>query len=266
MNLKDYPMPARYEDLKNKSVYISGGASGIGKDLVIYFAKQGANVLFVDIQKDVGQELAKELNEKLVEEIDTDTKVIFKHVDITHHDDFKNSILEANALGDGLYCMLNNAAVDQRINFEDVSPEDFMRIININLQPQFHGCQIAYDLMRDKKIGSIINFGSVASTLKIKDIEIYSACKIGVHALTRSFASSFGASNIRVNTLVPGCILTPKQLKLWITPEDEIDILNKQSLHRRLEGKDVAQMALFLASEASSACTGQEFIVDGGIT
>jgi len=99
-----------------------------------------------------------------------------------------------------------------------------------------------------------------------KDLDVYGACKMGVHGLTRSMARTMGPQNIRVNTLVPGCILTPRQLELWISPEDEINIRSLQCIDRRLIGKDVAELALFLASSASSGCTAQEFIVDGGIT
>ena len=99
----------------------------------------------------------------------------------------------------------------------------------------------------------------------MRELSVYSTCKAAVRGLTRSLAREYGDHGIRVNAIVPGCILTEKQLRLWITPEDEERILAEQCLHRRLLGRDVAQMALFLASEVSAACSSQEFVVDGGL-
>jgi len=251
---------SRYSDLNDKGIFISGGATGIGRDLVISFREQGAHVLFVDINKKAGVSLCEELSDI------KDGSLTFIEADVTKDDQLEAAIRQTDEKGDGLYSIVNNAAYDMRFEFEDITPEIFMSTIDINLRHQFKAAQIGYELMKGRKNGSIINFGSVAPKMATKDLDVYGACKMGVHGLTRSMARTMGPNNIRVNTLVPGCILTPRQLELWISPKDEIDIRSRQCLDRRLIGKDVAELALFLASSASSACTAQEFVVDGGIT
>ena len=251
---------ALYNDLKNKGIFISGGATGIGRDLVIAFHQQGAKVLFVDINASSGTELCQALLKE------TGQSPVFIEADVTDDAALQNAIEKTDSLGEGLYAVLSNAAFDMRRKFEDVSADMFHEIIDINLRHQFKTAQVAYALMQKRQQGSIINFGSIAPKMGTKDLDVYGACKMGVHGLTRSMARTMGAANVRVNTLVPGCILTPRQLELWISPEDEANIRAQQCIDRRLIGKDIAHMALFLASNVSSACTAQEFIVDGGIT
>ncbi|OUR75933.1 hypothetical protein A9Q83_16325 [Alphaproteobacteria bacterium 46_93_T64] len=249
-----------YSDLQDKGIFISGGATGIGRDLVISFRQQGAHVLFVDINKAAGIALCQELSDT------TDGSTTFVEADVTNDNDLESAIRETNELGSGLYSVINNAAYDLRHKFEDITPEIFASTVDVNLRHQLKAAQVGYELMRSRNEGSIINFGSVAPKMGTKDLDVYGACKMGVHGLTRSMARTMGPHNIRVNTLVPGCILTPRQLELWISPEDEKNIRSLQCLDRRLIGKDVAELALFLASNSSSACTAQEFVVDGGIT
>lgn len=249
-----------FSDLKNKGIFISGGATGIGRDLVISFHLQGAKVLFVDINAEAGDALCKEL------ENFSGSAPVFVEADVTNDSQLESAIKQTDSLGDGLYSVLNNAAFDMRYDLNEVTPEIFSSIIDINLRHQFVAANAGYELMKGRKEGSIINFGSIAPKMGTPGIDVYGACKMGVHGLTRSLSRSMGENFIRVNTLVPGCILTPRQLELWISPEDEKEIRQQQRLDRRLVGKDIAEMALFLASNASSACTAQEFVVDGGIT
>lgn len=251
---------SKYSDLGNKGIFISGGATGIGRDLVISFRQQGAHVLFVDINKDAGESLCDELSDM------SDGSLTFIEADVTKDDQLEEAIRLADKNGDGLYSVINNAAYDMRYKFEEITAEIFMQTVDVNLRHQLKAAQIGYDLMKGRQNGSIINFGSVAPKMGTIGLDVYGACKMGVHGLTRSMARTMGPDNIRVNTLVPGCILTPRQLDLWISPEDEKEIRSRQCLKRRLIGKDVADLALFLASSASSACTAQEFIIDGGIT
>ncbi len=251
---------AFYSDLKNKGIFISGGATGIGRDLVIAFHQQGAKVLFIDINAAAGHALCDSLKKA------TGDSPTFIEADVTDDEALQDAIERTDSLGDGLYALLSNAALDMRYDFEDVNADMFHDIIDINLRHQFKAAQVAFTLMQKRQEGSIINFGSIAPKMGTKDLDVYGACKMGVHGLTRSMARTMGKSHIRVNTLVPGCILTPRQLELWISPDDEARIRTQQCLDRRLIGKDIAHMALFLASNVSSACTAQEFIVDGGIT
>ena len=250
---------ARYSDLVGAAVFVSGGATGIGADLVEGFCLQGAATVFVDIDAAAGEALSERLA------VETGKRPRFIAADVTDDDALRAAIDVAEGLGDGLAVLVNNAANDQRHEVGAVDPAFWERCVAVNLRHQFVAAQHAFGLMKPRGHGSIINFGSVAPTLRVRDLTVYSTCKSAVRGLTRSLAREFGDHGIRVNSIVPGCILTEKQLELWITPEDEQRILAEQCLHRRLIGRDVAQMALFLASEVSSGCSSQEFVVDGGL-
>ena len=250
---------ARYSDLEGATVFVSGGATGIGADMVEAFCRQGAVTVFLDLDKPAGEALS----ERLAEE--TGTRPHFIAADVTDDAALAAALDRAEALGEGLSVLVNNAANDRRHAAEEVDAAFWDSCVAVNLRHQFVAAQHAFGLMRARGRGSIINFGSVAPTIRVRDLSIYSTCKSAVRGLTRSLAREYGDHGIRVNAIVPGCILTEKQLRLWITPEDEERILGEQCLHRRLVGRDVAQMALFLASEVSSACSSQEFVVDGGL-
>lgn len=258
---------ARYADLEGAAVFVSGGASGIGADIVEAFCRQGAATVFVDLDAEAGKALSARLA------AETGNRPRFIAADVTDDAALRAAIDAAEALGgslgeapgEGLAVLVNNAANDRRHDVAEVDPAFWERCVAVNLRHQFVAAQHAFDLMKGRGRGSIINFGSVAPTLRVRDLTVYSTCKSAVRGLTRSLAREFGDHGVRVNSIVPGCILTERQLRLWITPEDEQRILAEQCLHRRLVGRDVAQMALFLASEVSSACSSQEFIVDGGL-
>lgn len=248
---------AIYRDLEHKAVFISGGATGIGAAIVTAFARQGAHVHFVDINEAAGETLAASLAAEGNEKPD------FLRCDVTDDDALCAAIDRASA--SGLDVLVNNAANDTRHKVADVGRDFWQTCVDINLRHQFVAAQRAYLHMKPRGAGSIINFGSIAPRLGVPDLAVYSTCKAAVKGLTRSLAREYGHEGVRVNSIVPGAILTPRQLDLWISPEDEQKLLADQCLHRRLVGEDVAQMALFLASDVSSACTSQEFVVDGGL-
>ena len=254
---------ARYADLEGAAVFVSGGASGIGADIVEGFCRQGAATVFVDLDAEAGEALSVRLA------TETGNRPRFIAADVTDDAALRAAIDAAEALGQGrgggLGVLVNNAANDQRHEVAEVDPAFWERCVAVNLRHQFVAAQHAFGLMKGRGRGSIINFGSVAPTLRVRELTVYSTCKSAVRGLTRSLAREFGDHGIRVNSIVPGCILTERQLRLWISPEDEQRILAEQCLHHRLVGRDVAQMALFLASEVSSACSSQEFVVDGGL-
>ena len=246
---------ALYSDLPGRVVFISGGASGIGRDLVLAFVAQGARVLFIDIDAEQGAATAREAGEQTQ----------FLQCDATDDASLADAIDQAEAMG-GLDVLINNAANDQRMVLAEVGPEDWQRLVDVNLRHQFFASQRAAHHMMLRRRGSIINFGSVAPEIKVPNLAVYSACKSAVRGLTRSLAKDLGPSGIRVNAILPGAILTEKQRKLWYPNQDAIDaMVSQQCLTRELCGADVAQMALFLASDVSSACTAQNFVVDGGI-
>lgn len=249
------PTLARYADLQDRVVFISGGASGIGRDLVEAFVDQGARVLFVDLNDAAGRALAE----------DTEGRARFVACDVTDNQALVDAIDQAEAMG-GLDILINNAGNDLRQELAEIDADQWQRMVDVNLRHQFFASQRAARYMVPRGRGSIINFGSVAPEIKVPNLAVYSACKSAIRGLTRSLAKDLGGSGIRVNTILPGAILTRKQRTLWYPDQASIDrMVAQQCIERELCGWDVAQMALFLASDVSGACTGQDFVVDGGI-
>ncbi|GGK24184.1 SDR family NAD(P)-dependent oxidoreductase [Salinarimonas ramus] len=251
---------ARYRDLAEKTVFVSGGATGIGADLVTAFAHQGATVAFVDLDAEAGEALRTRL------EAQTGARLAFTRVDVTDTAALVAAIDAAAGHQGRLDVLVNNAANDRRAAVETVGPADWDAAMAVNLKHQFFAAQAAHRHMKPRRAGSILNLGSTSYKLGVPDLTAYATAKSAVRGLTRQLAREWGRDLVRVNAIVPGAILTEKQLALWISPEKEREILAQQCLPRRLVGSDVAEMALFLASDVSSACTGQDFVVDGGLT
>ena len=246
---------AQYADLAGKGVFISGGATGIGADLVAAFAEQGARVVFADIDAEAGDALAASLG----------GGVAFRYCDVTD-DDALTAALSVVEDGGGLDILVNNAANDTRHDIEEIEAERWRAIVDVNLRHQFVAARAAARLMKPRGKGVIINFGSVAPEMMVEDLTVYSMCKAGARGLTRSLARDLGPYGIRANSILPGCILTDRQRQLWFRDQAAIDaVVEQQCLRRELCGRDVAEMALFLASDVSAACTAQDFIVDGGM-
>ena len=244
---------ARYADLAGRVTFISDGATGIGRDLVAAFTAQEAWVVFADIDIEAGRALQAE------------TGAEFLECDVTDETRLQDAIDHADAQG-GLEILVNNAARDQRMPVADVTPDEWSQLVDVNLRHQFFAAQRACHHMIPRGRGSIINFGSVAPEIMVPNLTVYNTCKSAIRGLTRSLAKDMGGHGIRVNSILPGAILTPKQRAMWYPDQASIDVMvDQQCLKRELCGQDVAQMALFLASDASSACTAQDFIVDGGI-
>lgn len=250
---------ARYRDLAEKTVFVSGGASGIGADIVAAFARQGASVFFVDLDAAAGEALAARLGEE------TGARLAFARVDVTDTDALVAAIDRAAAETGRLDALVNNAANDRRVPVETVGPAEWDAAMAVNLKHQFFAAQAAHRHMKPRRAGSIVNLGSTSYRIGVPDLTAYATAKSAVRGLTRQLAREWGRDLVRVNAVVPGAILTEKQLSLWISPEREREILAQQCLPRRLVGPEVAEMTLFLASDVSSACTAQDFLVDGGI-
>ncbi len=246
---------ARYNDLTGRVVFISGGATGIGRDLVTSFALQAAQVVFVDIDGASGAALAATLGDH----------VRFIECDVTDDDALVTAMDVAESLG-GLDILVNNAANDTRVSVADTDAARWDAAVNVNLRHQFFAARHSAALMTPRGRGSIINFGSVAPEIMVENLTAYSTCKAAVRGLTRSLARDLGPFGIRVNSILPGCIMTERQRALWFKTQADIDAaIAGQCLKRELGGSDVAEMALFLASDVSAACTAQDFIVDGGL-
>lgn len=248
---------ARYPSLAGTPVIISGGASGIGESLVRSFAAQGARVGFVDIAVSAGEKLASELTQ-------AGHTVRFAPCDITDSHAYQAAIADfAAAHGDALV-LVNNAAHDQRHDWSEVTPAYWDDSMAVNLRHAFFAIQAVAPGMIRAKRGSIINTGSISWMILTPSLPIYETAKAAMHGLTRAMARELGRSGIRVNSLVPGAILTERQLALWLDQAALKQIADSQALAGHVYPDDVARMALFLAAEDSAMISAQQFLVDAG--
>jgi len=251
---------ALYPDLAGRSVFITGGGSGIGAALTAAFTAQGSRVAFVDIAEDASQALVAQLSPGATH------APLFIRCDIRDIAALRAAIEQARAAHGDVTVLLNNAANDQRHKTEDVTPEFWDDRIAINQRPMFFAAQAVLPQMQRAGGGSIVNFGSVSWKLRQGGMAAYTMAKASVQGLTRSLARDYGKQHIRANTLVPGWVMTERQLTHWVTPEAEKEIDAGQALAGRVMPAHIADMALFLASDASAMCSAQEFVVDGGWT
>ncbi len=250
---------AAYPDLAEKTVSVSGGPPVTGASPAPASARPGARAHFVDVDEDAGRALAERL-------ASAKRPPAFRRCDVTDTPALADAIDAAQADAGRLDALLNNAANDQRHDPATASPDFWDWCVAVNVKHQFFAAQRAFHWMKSQGSGAIVNFGSVSPRIGQPDLTIYGAMKSAVAGLTRNLSAAFGPHGVRVNAIVPGVILTPKQLALWITPEIEAGHLASQHLRRRLVGDDVAPTALFLASSASNAITSQLIAVDAGLT
>ena len=250
----------RYSSLADRVVFITGGATGIGEGMVRAFAAQGARVSFIDLDADAGQALQMELSQAGA----APGPVQFQVCDVTDTAALREAIAQVHRSVGPISVLVNNAADDARHRLENITPELFDRTVAVNLKHQLFTAQSVVAHMEQCGGGSIINLGSISWMIKSPGYPIYASCKAAVRGLTRALARELGPRHIRVNSLVPGWVMTRRQLELWVTPQAEREIDAAQCLPGRLQADDIAQMALFLASDASRMCTAQDFVVDAG--
>jgi len=191
-------------------------------------------------------------------------KVRFEMADLTDVAATRKAVAAIRRALGPITILVNNAAHDERHTIEDLTPEYFDDRIAVNLKHQFFAAKNVAADMKAAGGGSIVNFGSVSWMLKRGGMPIYTTAKSAVQGLTRSLARDYGPFNIRVNTLVPGWVMTEKQIHLWLDEQGKEDIARGQCINRPLEPGHIARMALFLAADDSAMCTAQDFIVDGG--
>ena len=253
----------KYPSLKNQTVFVTGGATGIGAAMVRAFSEQGAKVAFVDLDDEAAKTLVTDLEQS------TGLCPWFRQLDITNVVALQSAILDAAAALGPLQTLVNNAANDMRHAAADVTPQSWRNIMAINLDATFFAAQTAAELMAKPMTehgGSIINFSSINALLGPSNMPGYVAAKAAIIGLTKSLAKDFGDSNIRVNAILPGWVVTQKQLDTWLTPEAEAAWMEQVALQKRLLPTDVANLALFLAAEDSAMITGQSLSIDGGRT
>ena len=247
----------KYSSIEDKVVLISGGSSGIGATIVKKFLEQGAKVAFLDIDVELGKKLKDELT-------NFKHKPFFEECDLKNIDQLKKSISHISKKLGKISILVNNAANDQRHTIDEVTPEFWDDRMNVNLRHFFFAIQVVYKDMIELGKGSIINIGSYSWMKGIGGMPAYTTAKSAIMGLTRTIAKDLGEHNIRVNCVVPGWIATERQKKLWLTPEIIEDNLSRQSIKRMLDPEDIAKVVLFFASDQSSGCSGQSYVVDGG--
>jgi D-xylose 1-dehydrogenase len=249
-------MAANYPDLAGKVALVTGGGSGIGEWIVRRLAEQDVAVGFIDVKQAESRSLAEELTA-------AGRQVRFEPADLTDVSALRSAIKRLREALGPIAILINNAANDERHATEEVTPEYWDERIAVNLKHQFFAAQAVLPDMKAKG-GVIINFGSVSWMVGQGGMAAYTASKSAVLGLTRSLARDYGPFNIRVNAIAPGWIMTQRQLEHWLTPEGEAELMRRQCLKRRLEPDEIARFVVFLASEEASACTNQQYIVDGG--
>lgn len=250
---------AIYPSLKDRVVFITGGASGIGGNMVQLFSKQGSKVAFFDINAELG-----EANVQTCVDAGCAHKPLFVHGDLRNIDELKAAIEKtAEHFGD-IQVLVNNAANDDRHVVEDVTPEYWTNSFAVNFNHQFFAIQAVMPQMRRIGSGSIINIGSSSWMIKEDMFPAYAMAKSAVQGLTRTMAHYLGEDNIRVNSVVPGWVVTDRQLDKWWSEEGEQGTMDMQCLKKRVYPEEFNQMVLFLAADDGGACTSQSYLVDAG--
>jgi NAD(P)-dependent dehydrogenase (short-subunit alcohol dehydrogenase family) len=248
---------ATYPSLRGRTAFVSGGASGLGAEFVTQLAAQGVRVGFVDLDPIRGRVLEQTL-------LDSGADVHFQACDVRDVPALQQAVhTTADRLGP-IRVLVNNAADDHRDKVAEMDPDLWDDRIAVNVRHHFFAAQAVAPMMRDAGGGSIICLGSISAHIDLMDLPGYITAKAGVEGLTRTLAREYGPWYIRVNCIIPGWIMTEKQLTQWVTPEAEESIMRNQCLPDKVYPDDVARLLLWLAADDSRACTAQRWIVDGG--
>lgn len=247
---------ARYPDLAGRTVFVTGGGSGIGAAFVRAFAAQGCKVGFVDIADEPSRALAASLDP---------ARIRFEHGDVRDIAALRRAIAAVAAALGPVTVLVNNAARDDRHAMMDVTVETWDENQAVNLRHHVFAAQAVVPMMEAAGGGAIVNLGSISWMRGRPAMVGYATAKAAIAGLTRVLARELGARNVRVNAIVPGAIVTERQARLWTTPEAEREFLEQQCLKFRLSETDVARAALFLASDEARGITGQNLIVDAGL-
>lgn len=250
---------ATYPSLAGRTVFVTGGSSGIGGDIVVAFARQGAKVGFTGRNADAAAKVVAAASA-------VGPVPMFLKSDASDVAALQGAIQTvASAFGD-ISVLVNNVANDERHDLMTVTPDDFDWRVSINLRPHFFAAQAVAEGMKRLGGGAIVNLGSTSWKIKGKGYPVYATCKSATVGLTRSLARELGEHHIRVNTLTPGWIMTDKQLEMWVDEAGERAMAENHCLPGRIVGEDVANMALFLSADDSCMVTAQDFVVDAGWT
>jgi NAD(P)-dependent dehydrogenase (short-subunit alcohol dehydrogenase family) len=250
-------MYATFHDIKDTSVFITGGGSGIGAALTEGFLAQGAKVAFV--QRSDAAEFVAAMGQKHGRE------PLFIACDVTDIEALRSAMQQAVAAHGPITTLVNNAAWDNRHEIEGFTPEEWDGMMHVNLRPHFFTAQAVAPGMREAGGGSIINFSSIAFRIAGDGYPCYATAKAAIVGLTSCLARDLGADRIRVNSILPGWVLTKRQMDEWATEEGLKNFLDRQCIPEHLHEKDMIDSVLFLASNTSRMMTGQSLVVDGGV-
>ncbi|MBV9811857.1 MAG: SDR family oxidoreductase [Acetobacteraceae bacterium] len=245
---------AIYRSLEGRGVLITGGASGIGAEMVKAFAQQGARVVFLDIDDAAAGELTEQA-----------PGAVYRHCDLRDIAALREAVADAERLV-GVEVLVSNAARDDRHDFWTLEPEDWRRHLAVNLDHHVFAAQAAAWAMRERRRGAIVLMGSISWMRARPGLIAYTTAKAGIHGMAKTLSRELGAWGIRVNSIVPGAVTTERQRALWRSPEIDARIMEGQALKLSLDGSHVARTALFVASDESAGCTGMHYIVDAGLT
>ncbi len=252
------PGSTTYPSLKGRSVFVTGGGSGIGAAIVSSFAAQGARVAFIDIAEEPSRRLAQNIAEA------GHTAPWWRVCDVRDVAALQAAVTDAAAALGDFAVLVNNVASDDRHTLESVTPAYYEERMAINERPAFFAIQAAVPGMKRLGFGSIVNLGSTGWQGKGSGYPCYSIAKSSVNGLTRGLAKSLGQDRIRINTVSPGWVMTERQIALWLDAEGEKELARNQCLPDKLKPQDIANMVLFLAADDGAMCTAHEFTVDAG--
>lgn len=245
-----------YPSLEHLVVLITGGGSGIGAEIVAGFVAQGSRVAFLDLDRTASDALVAASAGELH----------FEQCDLRDIGSLRIAIDSVVQRLGPVDVLVNNAADDERHDFDTVEPDEFDAHVHANLRHYFFAAQAVRAGMAGRGGGSIINLGSISWKLGFPAVPVYAMAKAAIVGMTRVLARECGPQRIRVNCVEPGFVATKRQKERWLTPELEADIRRGQALPDLIEPAAVADMVLFLASDGGRMCTGQTFVVDGGWT
>jgi NAD(P)-dependent dehydrogenase (short-subunit alcohol dehydrogenase family) len=252
------PLSAKFADLGGVGVLITGGASGIGAALAQGFAAQDSRVAILDRDREAALRTVEAIAESARH------APVFEEVDLRDVQAAQAAVRNAAERLGGLKVVVNNAAWDDRHDFEAVTEAYWDNNIAINLRPTFFVSQAAAPYLRAAGGGSIINFSSIAFMLNMPEIPVYETAKAGIIGMTKALAGKLGDDNIRVNAILPGMVITERQKALWVSDEAAEAHRLQQALKFTLTGRDLIGPCLFFASDCSAAISAQSLIVDGG--
>jgi len=251
---------ATYPSLSDRVVLITGGASGIGADMVRAFSENGARVALFDLQDEEGERLADDIARTAKH------RPAFVRCDVTDIPALQQKISAIRDSVGPISVLVNNAADDNRHAVAEMTPDYWDHAQNVNLRHHFFAAQAVQPQMKELGHGSIINFSSISWRFGADQMIAYATAKGAVVALTNALARAFGADNIRVNAIEPGAVITERQRRLWFKTQEAVDqTVQRQMIRKVLLGDEIARLALFLAADDSRMITKQTFTIDAGL-